>query len=304
MKATPFILAILILLAAGCTQPPAPAENTTNQSNITAPPANQSNATAPPQNLTNGTNATIPVPPGYEVKDYCEKDMDCVRQKKCCDCGAGEYVNRYNLDDPSCTGPACACPIQESIGICRKNACVAVPVEVNQTANQSDVPFYFRALGQPYCGEPAAPVKNITQARTIMTGSINTSNPCYAVKAELAQNSSTYILNITTWPLETFAICTQCSGAIDWLADIRGYNDTVDVYYDNTLVYTDSNPFCGWSSGNCATDSDCRAGGCSGQVCESAGDPPTFTTCEWRSCYDAGSYALSCGCVNRKCRWK
>jgi len=72
-------------------------------------------------------NITI-IPPGYEVKDYCVKDSDCVRQNKCCDCGLGDYVNRYNLDNPNCTGPRCMCPIALSEGVCNSSRCAAVAV--------------------------------------------------------------------------------------------------------------------------------------------------------------------------------
>ena len=66
-------------------------------------------------------------PPGYEVKDYCVKDSDCVRQNKCCNCGLGEYVNTYHLNTSECNGPRCMCPIALSEGVCQGHRCVAVP---------------------------------------------------------------------------------------------------------------------------------------------------------------------------------
>ena len=65
------------------------------------------------------------IPPGYEVKDYCEKDNDCVRLKSCCDCGYGKYVNIYNQGE-ECTGLVCKCAIANSYGKCQNNKCVAV----------------------------------------------------------------------------------------------------------------------------------------------------------------------------------
>ena len=60
--------------------------------------------------------------------------------------------------------------------------------------------------------------------------------------------------------------------------------------------------FCGWSTyGRCVSDMDCRAGGCSGQVCESKLEEPVTTTCEWKDCYNAGQYDLSCICIKGKC---
>jgi len=62
--------------------------------------------------------------------------------------------------------------------------------------------------------------------------------------------------------------------------------------------------FCGWSTnGACSSDSECVTGGCSGQVCQSTSEEPVATTCEWRNCYDASKYGLSCGCVVGECKW-
>jgi eight-cysteine-cluster-containing protein len=66
---------------------------------------------------------------------------------------------------------------------------------------------------------------------------------------------------------------------------------------------SDLGGFCGWStSASCATDNDCKAGGCSGQVCE-AKDENIVTTCEYRECYDDEKYGVKCGCVSNECKW-
>jgi len=62
--------------------------------------------------------------------------------------------------------------------------------------------------------------------------------------------------------------------------------------------------FCGSSSyGSCNIDSDCRAGGCSGQLCRSNSEDPMVTICDYKECYDASKYNLECGCVDSKCQW-
>jgi eight-cysteine-cluster-containing protein len=62
--------------------------------------------------------------------------------------------------------------------------------------------------------------------------------------------------------------------------------------------------FCGFSTeGSCESDSDCMSGGCSNQVCQSRNEEPVVTTCEFRDCYSASAYGLSCRCVNNKCMW-
>jgi eight-cysteine-cluster-containing protein len=63
--------------------------------------------------------------------------------------------------------------------------------------------------------------------------------------------------------------------------------------------------FCGRSTnGTCSSDEDCLAGGCSGQVCQSKDEEPVITTCEYRDCYNAQAYDLTCGCLNKKCQWQ
>lgn len=62
-------------------------------------------------------------------------------------------------------------------------------------------------------------------------------------------------------------------------------------------------PFCGWSTYSpCSIDSDCQASGCNNQVCERVGEN-TITTCEFRECYSAEKYGLTCQCINKKCQW-
>jgi len=62
--------------------------------------------------------------------------------------------------------------------------------------------------------------------------------------------------------------------------------------------------FCGSSSyGPCNIDSDCRAGGCSSQVCRSKSEDAMITICDYRECYDASKYNLECKCVDNGCQW-
>ncbi|MCF7861745.1 eight-cysteine-cluster domain-containing protein [Candidatus Woesearchaeota archaeon] len=63
--------------------------------------------------------------------------------------------------------------------------------------------------------------------------------------------------------------------------------------------------FCG-SSGleSCDKDDDCVKSGCSGQICmstEKAGQ--ILSTCEYKECYNAANYDLTCGCYEGKCAW-
>ncbi|MCX8147556.1 MAG: eight-cysteine-cluster domain-containing protein [Candidatus Woesearchaeota archaeon] len=70
-------------------------------------------------------------------------------------------------------------------------------------------------------------------------------------------------------------------------------------YYDN---FTAEN-FCGISTkAKCSFDYECKTGGCSGQICEGK-DENTITTCEWKECYDAIIYGVTCGCFDGRCQW-
>jgi len=78
-------------------------------------------------------------------------------------------------------------------------------------------------------------------------------------------------------------------------------NGSVDGKVNGTI--DEKQEFCGWSTyGNCSSDSDCIASGCSGQVCQSIYEEPVVTTCEWRDCYNAEKYGLRCRCIEGKCQ--
>lgn len=53
---------------------------------------------------------------------YCERDTDCVRQKSCCDCGLGNYVNKKYYSQTECA-TQCMCATVDSIGKCIDNEC-------------------------------------------------------------------------------------------------------------------------------------------------------------------------------------
>ena len=174
MKNLFFLLAIGIIIISGCLQINSGTNST--EHNIT---------------ILNNT-----IPPGYEVKDYCKVDSDCVRAENCCDCGLGVYINKYNNPSTNCNGkPRCMCAITLSKGICKENKCTAITDQNNVSG---------------FCG---------TSTKTA-----------------------------------------------------------------------------------CNTSLDCIVGGCSGQICSGKTDEQ-ITTCEYRSCYNAQEFRLSCGCFEGKCQW-
>jgi len=279
-------LAILVLAIAGCIQTPPPASN--NTTNIT-PPANNTTA----------------VPPGYEVKDYCQKDSDCVRLNSCCDCGLGVYVNTYN-QKPECPPgePRCACAMRLSHGECNASRCVAVAGDATEPPPQEAGLSFNYSQGE--CGGEVAPVRVEAGSGIAFSGAVGAGSVCRTAAAELVRVDNHYALNISTRAIPGVAACIKCIGAIPWEANITGYNGLVEVYYDGRKVFpAASTGFCGASTGgSCSKDSDCISGGCSGQVCQAAAEPPVITTCEYRECYNAQAYGLSCGCVSGGCAWR
>ncbi len=88
---------------------------------------------------------------------------------------------------------------------------------------------------------------------------------------------------------------------------ISGCIKEIDENHLNNKTDIENNSledFCGFSTyGSCSSDSECSAGGCSGQVCQSKNEEPVITTCEFRDCYNAKKYNLKCRCVENKCQW-
>ncbi len=241
-------------------------------------------------------NATPP--PGYEVKDYCQQDSDCVRLNSCCDCGAGQYVNIYN-QQPACAPgqPRCMCPVSNSEGACISNRCVAVTISQN-------IGLSFNS-SQGYCGNETAPQLSFTQSGISLNGSVGGGSVCRYATAQIAPSDGGYTLNISTRAIPGVDTCINCAGAIPWSANISGLNGSITVYYDGRLVYPPGKGgFCGWAtSGACKTSADCVRSGCSGEVCQSASEQPAITSCIYKSCYDAAAAGVSCGCVAGRCQW-
>lgn len=99
-------------------------------------------------------------------------------------------------------------------------------------------------------------------------------------------------------------VAVQCP---DYCTGIAAIFETRCVTHQCKIVRkneTAVSEFCGWSTGGeCGSDNDCVAGGCGGQVCQSKNEPAVVTTCEYRDCYEASKYGLSCRCVSNGCTW-
>jgi eight-cysteine-cluster-containing protein len=76
--------------------------------------------------------------------------------------------------------------------------------------------------------------------------------------------------------------------------------DTGDLSADKIPKdYTSGNSR--FSRGTCAKDSDCFAGGCSGEVCGNEKD--SISTCEYSEDFPS-TKRFECGCVNKVCGWR
>lgn len=88
-------------------------------------------------------------------------------------------------------------------------------------------------------------------------------------------------------------------------ADCEGYGSCRCIGEPRpAAVATDTTePFCGTSVKDaCSSNTDCKVGGCSSQVCGASADT-AMTTCEYRDCFKAMDYALTCKCVSSQCQW-
>lgn len=96
--------------------------------------------------------------------------------------------------------------------------------------------------------------------------------------------------------------------------EVRIYNvsdfgvEFVNLWNESTIVEKEKTQeevigFCGISTfAGCKEDSDCKIGGCSGQLCMGLREE-IFTTCEYRECYDYLRFNMSCKCFDHKCQW-
>lgn len=89
----------------------------------------------------------------------------------------------------------------------------------------------------------------------------------------------------------------------------KGLYEKLTCLGEDCIEKVDSNEdieessFCGSSTqASCVSDSDCKTGGCSRQVCEGINEN-TITICDVKPCYNAGNYGLSCRCSSGKCKW-
>jgi len=63
--------------------------------------------------------------------------------------------------------------------------------------------------------------------------------------------------------------------------------------------------FCGTSTyGKCSSDSDCTTGGCSGEICQSKNEPGLVSPCIYKTCENAKTFGVHCGCIQNKCQWQ
>lgn len=280
-----FVLAIILgLLVAGCIQ---------------APPGNNTTA----------------IPPGYEVKDYCIKDSDCVRLNKCCDCGLGEYVNIYNQQNPECTGPRCMCPIALSKGVCQGNRCVAVAGEASEDVLLSgDVDNVSIWAGKAECGNEEKPIRTDNPDRSItIRGRISAPDPCVNLSVEVRKwpgtEGNTYTLNITTVS-NGAEYCIECVGSVPYEINLTGrdaYGAYVIVYYDGRKIFPNKADFCGYSTNASCEIGDCFAQGGTyiGKVCRSGHETLNASVDELTECDDNPvAYGVLCVCYEGKCQWK
>lgn len=90
--------------------------------------------------------------------------------------------------------------------------------------------------------------------------------------------------------------------------NIRGFDVVISVesgsVESSSFIEILKEGFCGRSTMSyCVNDLDCVKGGCSGSICQAKADEQVLTTCEYKECYSAEIYGLSCRCTEGKCQW-
>lgn len=156
------------------------------------------------------------------------------------------------------------------------------------------------------CGGVCIPCATVKESVKCTFLDTKTSQECYSekgkCKAEPREDgtgrtyATCYVEGITGKPGEKITWTSTCGGyayeTLDGRADVLEFKCSGEE------------PFCGKSTnGACKTNNDCMTGGCSGQICQSKNEAPVITTCEYRECFSAKKYGLTCGCVNGQCNW-
>jgi len=50
------------------------------------------------------------------------------------------------------------------------------------------------------------------------------------------------------------------------------------------------------------TDEYCITTGCSNQICQSKNEGELMTTCEFKECFGAKTFKVTCKCIDNKCQ--
>lgn len=132
-----------------------------------------------------------------------------------------------------------------------------------------------------------------------------------AIGIILAIFSFKYLKNLRVPKVANFEECVQAGGKLSEVYIYPPGCKTPDgkvfvqeVTPTQTQIANPAEEFCGSSSlAACKINSDCQAGGCSGQVCQAKDSELAISTCEWKDCYDAKKFNLECKCVEEKCQW-
>jgi eight-cysteine-cluster-containing protein len=138
--------------------------------------------------------------------------------------------------------------------------------------------------------------------------SMNTMNEDYCeVDSDCVRQNSCCDCGLGKYVNKRFQVYPKCDGPRCQCVERESVGRCFDnkcTAFDLPVIEPPIEGFCGTSTlGACSTDSDCVVGGCSGQVCQSKNEEQLATTCEFRDCYNADTYGLSCKCGNNKCEW-
>lgn len=121
-----------------------------------------------------------------------------------------------------------------------------------------------------------------------------------------------FIYNHSRFPADTAVLCSFNTTEFEFGERVRVPNDTVvSCYFNTTLNYTVSPPYMAgrslsseyvsWSTlAECASDADCKEGGCNGELCGEISER-LVSVCILN--IPPSTYGHRCGCVDEVCGW-
>ena len=122
---------------------------------------------------------------------------------------------------------------------------------------------------------------------------------CCGVNISVEKHEKTYFI----YEKQYGTLCKCLCNKKIIIFNVENDAKVVFVSFDNKKKILSPNlEFCGISTySECQADEDCITTGCSNQICQSKNKEELMTTCEFKECFDARKFKVSCKCIDNKC---